>query len=209
MKKMIIEEHAEKHEYEIGRIRQYVEAVNKVLERFKEQTGYSPTMEDVKEIIMYQTAMALTVNLDYSLESQFNKMKVTNKVMRDNMKANTQSGILELIKQISGIIYTNARYYLHNLTMEAGKLTLTEDEAETIRNSFRNYVTSEKGTEFYELHTAAAQYLSNFFSFIRENTPLRPFSIDEYFSLCRETGMVECEELEYERCIQHKPELIV
>jgi len=201
MERIIINENAAKYEREIGKLMQYIGQVNEVLEQFEGQTGYSPNLQDVQEIITSKKTESLTKNLEASLDRQLDKLKIVSKVILDNMKSNTEPIIKELVNKINWIAYTNAGLYSHNLAMADGKLYLPEEQAEEIKDSIRYYVASDEAKEFYKLHKAAEKVLNDLFTFVSANTRLRPYNIGDYFALFPATGKVECEELDYEGCI--------
>lgn len=206
MKKIIIEENADMQEQELTKVNQFCNAVNKELAQFKTDTGYNPTMDEVKQIMASKNLNLLLQNLNSFLDSQLDKINVTSTLMRENQKAGQKTFVDDLFKQLNFLSH-NSRY-LYQLSMEHGLLILSKESEAEIRDNFRNYITSEKPKEFWELHKAATQALNTFSVFVKENTTLSYVSIEdlakEFFYMDYESRNVESESIEYEGCIKRR-----
>ncbi|MEO9146189.1 MAG: hypothetical protein ABI237_11605 [Ginsengibacter sp.] len=206
MKKIIIEENAEMQEQELNKTNQFCNAVNKELQQFKTDTGYNPTMDEVKKIMVSKDPILLLDNLNSFLDKQLDQMKITSTLMRANQKAGQKTFVDNLFKKLNFLPYKSG--YLHQLSMENGLLILSKENEVEIRDSFRNYITSEKAKQFWELHKAATQALNIFSVFVKENTTLSYVSIEdlskEFFYMDFETRNVESESMDYEGCVQRR-----
>lgn len=206
MKKIIIEENAEKQEQELNKINQFCNAVNKELQQFKTDTGYNPNLDEVKKIMVSKDQNLLLQNLNSYLDKQLDKMQITSTLMRENQKAGQKAFINSLFTRL-GYLAGNEKY-LHQLSMEGGLLILSKKSEDEIRDSFRNYITSEKAKEFWNLHKAATQSLNEFSLFVKENTTLSYVSIEdlskEFFFMDYTSRNVEIESIDYEGCVQRR-----
>lgn len=204
MKRIIIKENEGEQAAEINKISQLCDAANKELMQFKADTGYGPTLEDVKSLVISNDPDFLQLNLNASLENQLDKLNITGKLMRDNQKA----GANEFINQLSTKLrqLRDGARYLHNLSMKDGLLFLNKEQEEQIRDSFRHCVTSDTGKELYEKHKALAQSFSEFSKLVKEKTSISCISsgelANEFFDLDYETGNIDINSIDYERIIQ-------
>lgn len=204
MKKLIIQENAAAQTSEISKINQFRDAVNKELHQFKADTGYSPTLEEVKSLMISRDTSGLQSSLNSSLERELDKMNITSKLMRDNHKAGANDFVNKLLNRFQQL--SQEVRYLHNLSMKDGLLLLSKEQEEQVRDSFRNCITSETGKELYEKHKVLAQSFSEFSKFLKEKTSLRYVSSGElareFFDMDYETGNIEISNIAYERIIQ-------
>lgn len=208
MKRIIINENEGSQNSEISKINQFRDSVNKELLQFKADTGYSPTLEEVRGLMISNDASGLQSSLNSSLESQLDKMNVTGNLMRENFKA----GANDFIKKLSIRFHqlSAGASHLFNLSMQDGILSLSKEQEEQIRDSFRHCVTSDTGKELYEKHKALAQSFAEFSKFLKEKTSLSYVSsgqlANEFFDLDNETGNIGITDIGYERIIQYKSE---
>lgn len=209
MKKIIIEENESAQTSEINKINQFRDSVNKELLQFKADTGYSPTLEDVKGLMISNDTSGLESSLNSSLESQLDKMNITGDLMRKNHKAGANDYVKKLFARLQQEGIFGVRY-LHNLSMKDGLLFLNKEQEEQVRDTFRNCITSETGKELYERHKALAQSFSEFSKFVKEKTSLSYVSsgelANEFFDMDYKTGNIEISNIGYERIIRWRIE---
>lgn len=208
MKRIIINENESAQTSELSKINQFCNSVNRELQQFKADTGYSPTLEDVKSVIISSDATGLQSRLDSSLENQLDKMNITGKLMRENQKAGANEFVKKLLIRLQQ--ERSGARYLSNLSMKDGVLFLSKEQEEQVRDEFRNYITSDTGNEFHEKHKALAKSFSEFSKFVKEKTSLSYGSsgelAEEFFERDYETGNIEITGIDYERVIQRRIE---
>ena len=208
MKRIIIKENESAQTSEINKINQFRDSVNKELLQFKADTGYSPTLEEVKSLMTSRDTSGLQSSLNSFLESELDKMNITSKLMRENQKTGANDFINKLLNRFQQL--SPGASHLFNLSMKDGILFLSKEQEEQIRDSFRNCVTSETGKELYEKHKTLAQSFTDFSKLVKERTSLSYISVgqlaDEFFDLDYETGDIEINDIAYERIIQYRTE---
>jgi len=206
MQKIILKENSEEQQKVINDIQSFCLKINETLSDFIQETGYTPTKTEIEALMNGYIPESLNENIALSIETQLSKTPGSNilyKSMKEGLKEQVYKAISKTLKKLQISSYGKAKDYFFNLSLEDGKIFLSEESEEQIRETFRRSISSEAGKEFYEKHQKAINVLNDLSLYIKENTLIRAVNIHQFveilFSLNNETGEIVSYGVDYDR----------
>jgi hypothetical protein len=206
MQKIILKENSEKQQQVINDIQSFCSKMNEVLSDFIGSTGYTPTKRELETLMNGGLPESMSESITLTIEAQLNKTPGSNimyKSMREGLKEQVYKSISGTSKKLIMIGYGKAKDYFFNLSLKDGKIFLSKETEEQIRESFRVSIASEAGKEFWEKHQNAVNVLNDLSLYVREKTLIRAVNIHQFagtlFSLNNETGEIVSYGVDYDR----------
>lgn len=171
MEKILISEDSIKQNTLIQGIKYFCNRVNQILPEFESETGYVLSIEEVRMLFFNSNDLTpLVEKVNKSVLKSFGEIKMTG-IIKKTILPNYAEFIYSFANKLKPFLSNYGADYLQsNLCFENGKLTLSLEDEEKIREQFRIYITSEQGKEFYEKHKEICKILSEFSNYVKEKT---------------------------------------
>mgnify|MGYP001788397841 CR=1 FL=1 len=196
---------------EINKVNAFIPVINNLLFNLKEDTGYALKMEQLEKLVFspsQQSENLLTEQVEFFLNAELDRLKVTSNLFRNNHKAGAKSFVSAICKELRIMAGKAGIEWLHSLSIEDNKLILSAEVEETIRASFRNVIESESATKLWNLQNELCEKIQQMHSLVKTKTRLEHYNlpqlIDNFFYLDPHTSKIGIVEIDYEGVLLKK-----
>lgn len=206
MEKILIKENVISQNAAIADTKSFCKNVNRILPEFKEETGYSLNIDELRIIFFDKNNLSVLIEkVNDATVNNFSAIELP-PILKRTLLSDCAKTVNKFAMRLQILSNQSGANHLQNyLTLKNEELTLSSDDEQKIRDEFRIFVTSEEAKEFYEKHREISQRLSEFATYVSDKTG-RSFGIDGLAKYYFVNGTNPCEILpfptDYEKAIQ-------
>lgn len=206
MEPIILNSNLEKQDHEIKQVHLFCTKINEMLPEFQKETNYELDMQDVQTLIESNDQDRLIEKVKKSMEKSF---ATFNQITRTILKKGIDEFVYGFAEKIKAVSLRWQTDHLNDLSIENGKLYLSKEQEQAVRQTFVKAITTEAGKDFYGISLATAKELTVLLKFIKENTRINFHSIggvvNDLFYIDVTTGEVKASEsIGYDYCTDPK-----